>query len=104
MASMISPVTAPAADSAALLLLLQEQEANAIKLLSETRARIAVNQTELAALEFYHDQRTKTHDKIRWIANKEGVTFHQMMHKYAWNRLLEMEEELISLSRKKLPA
>ena len=101
MASMIS---APAADSAALLLLLQEQEANAIKLLSETRARIAVTQTELAALEFHHDQRTKTHDKIRWIANKEGVSFHQMMHKYAWNRLLEMEEELISLRKKELPA
>ena len=91
-------------DPAHTLALLQEQEATANKRLAETQADIAKGKAYVDALKKHHFEHRDITNKVQWFARENNVSFEEMMAQYAWNRLLVMKKELITLRRKKMSA
>ena len=79
------------------LVLLQEQEVAANKRLAATQAEIAKAKAQFKALERHHYEHEVILQKVARFAQKNDVSFEEMMAQYAWNRLLEMKKELITL-------
>ena len=92
------------ADQSSALFLLQEKEDAVIKELAQMQAEIPHLQTRLVALKKYYAEYDAIRGKVSSVAEKNMVSFDQMMTQYALNRIVTMKKEIITLRDKPVSA
>jgi hypothetical protein len=76
------------------------REAEAQQRLSSARERIALYKAKLKPYKTDRKERNMIYDKLRWFAQEHKTTPERIEVMLAWNRLIWLENQLISMRNK----